>query len=100
MKKSIIRFANGETIEAEQNGSSLITDYQPIFPTDLSVVTVEESDGMINTYKNAEIIECASIDGRYWFTFREVPESERKAKQMQANIEYVAMMTDVDLEVE
>jgi len=43
-------------------------------------------------------VECASVDGRYWFAFREISEAERAAKQMQANIEYIAMMTDVDLE--
>ena len=48
-------------------------------------------------YKNAEIIECASVDGRYWFSFREISETERASKQLQANIEYIAMMTDVDL---
>lgn len=100
MKKSIIRFANGKTIEAEQNATSLITDFQPTFPDDLSVVTVQESDGAVRTYKNAKIVKCASIDGRYWFGIREVPESERIQKQMQANIEYIAMMADVDLEEE
>jgi len=26
--------------------------------------------------KNAEVIECASVDGRYWFAFREMSEME------------------------
>lgn len=49
--------------------------------------------------RNVEVIECASVDGRYWFGLREVPESERIQRQMQANIEYIAMMADVDLGV-
>ena len=97
MEKAKIVFKNGMEIEAEENASSLIMDSKPDFPADLSFVTVIGAVGE-RTYKNAEIIECASIDGRYWFAFREIPEADRAAKQMQANIEYIAMMTEVDLE--
>lgn len=97
MEKAKIIFKNGMGIEAEENGSSLITESRPEFPTDLSVVTVSGNNGE-RIYRNAEIIECASVDGRYWFSFREVPETERAARQMQANIEYIAMMSDIDLE--
>lgn len=94
-----ITFNNGLQIQAEQNATSFITDINPDFPDDLSFVTVSDENGD-EYYQNAEIIECASIDGRYWFGIREVPESERIQKQMQANIDYVAMMSGVDLEVE
>lgn len=97
MEKVRIAFKNGTEIEAEANGSSMITDIKPEFPPDLSEVTVAGAGGE-RVYRNAEIIECASVDGRYWFSFREVPETERAARQMQANIEYIAMMTEVDLE--
>lgn len=97
MEKAKITFTNGTVIEAEENASSLITDSRPDFPADLSSVKVTGAGGE-RIYKNAEIIKCASVDGRYWFAFREISESERTARQMQANIEYIAMMTEVDLE--
>ena len=97
MEKAKIVFQNGMEMEAEENGSSLITDSRPDFPVDLSSVTVIGAGGERN-YKNVEIVECASVDGRYWFAFREISEAERAARQMQANIEYIALMTDVDLE--
>ncbi len=96
-EKVKIAFQNGTEMEAEENGSSLITDSRPDFPADLSSVAVIGAGGE-RIYKNAEIVECASVDNRYWFTFREIPESERIARQTQANIEYVAMMADIDLE--
>ena len=96
MEKAKITFTNGMVVEAEENASSLITERKPDFPSDLSVVTVTGTNGE-HVYKNAEIIECASVDGRYWFSFREISEKERASKQLQANIEYIAMMTDVDL---
>ena len=97
MEKVRITFKNGMKMEAEVNGSSLITDSRPDFPSDLSSVTVTGTDGE-RIYRDAEIIECASVDNRYWFSFREVPETERATRQMQANIEYIAMMTDINLE--
>lgn len=97
MEKVKIVFKNGMEIEAELNASSLIVDTRPDFPADLSAVTIIGADEE-RTYNNAEIVECASVDGRYWFAFIEIPESERKERQMQANIEYVAMMADIDLE--
>lgn len=93
-----IGFNNGTMISAEMNGSCYILDEKPDFPSDLSFVTVTSLDGTFRALQNPEIIECASIDGRYWFSFYEMPESERNVKQMQANIEYIAMMADVDLE--
>ena len=80
-EKVKIVFQNGMEMEAEENGSSLITESRPDFPADLSSVTVIGSGGE-HIYKNAEIVECASVDYRYWFTFREIPESERIARQM------------------
>jgi len=97
MEKVKIVFKNGTEITAEENGTSLISDSRPDFPADLSSVTVIR-DGRGHIYRNVEIIECASVDGRYWFSFREVPETERAARQMQANIEYIAMMAEINLE--
>ena len=59
-----ITFKNGQEMTVEKNGDSYITQTKPEFPADLSVVTVESEDGN-REYRNAEIVECASIDGRY-----------------------------------
>lgn len=92
-----ITFKNGQTLEAELNGTSLITNIKPDFPNDLSEVSVD-GERIHERYKNPKIVECVSVDGRYWFSFQEIPESERIIKQMQANIEYIAMMADITME--
>lgn len=97
MEKAKVTFTNGTFFEAEENATSLITDAKPDFPADLSTVTVKGATGE-RVYSNAEVIECASVDGRYWFTFREVSEAERKERKTQADIEYIAMMAGIDLE--
>lgn len=86
------------TLEAEVNGGSFIVDEKPEFPADLSVVTLSYSNGNEVTLNNARIIECASVDGRYWFTIQEIPQDVIDKAETQAKIDYLAMMTDVDLE--
>ena len=54
MEKAKIVFQNGMEIEAEENGSSLITDSRPDFPVDLSSVLVIGACGE-RIFKNAEI---------------------------------------------
>ena len=75
MEKVKIIFQNGTEIEAERNGSCYIVENKPVFPADLSVVTVQNTEGE-EVFKNVKVQECASVDGRYWFTFVEVPEIE------------------------
>lgn len=71
MEKVKIVFSDGTEIMAEQNGSCFIIDEKPDFPTDLSVVTIDEQ-----TIENAKLIECASTDGRYWFAFCQMSPEE------------------------
>jgi len=79
-----ITFANGSGLDAEVNGNCYITDEKPEFPDDISVVTVTADDPYYNRiYHNAQIIECASTDGRYWFTFRELSPVEVRLKELE-----------------
>lgn len=79
-----ITFGSGEIIAAEQNGSSFITEQKPSFPTDMGLVTVEGMDG-IRTYRDPKIVECASVDGRYWFCFVEESPQQKRIRQLEAN---------------
>lgn len=83
MERVQITFLNGDTIEAEVNASSYIVDEKPDFPDDITDVTIEyeagegqEGNNGTLILRNVEIIECASVDGRYWFAFREKTEQE------------------------
>ena len=44
------------------------------------------------------MLECASVDDKYWFAIEEIPEQERILEEMQANMLYIAMMADIDLD--
>ena len=71
MEEVKIIFKDGTELTVERNGSSFITDEKPTFPEDLKNITIEGQ-----TISNGRIIECASVDGRYWFTITEIPQDE------------------------
>ena len=98
MENVTIRFADGTELEAEQNGSCFIVDEEPAFPADLSTVTISgETDEVI---ENAEIVECASVDERYWFAIIAISAEEIAREKTDAQIMYTALMTDTLLEEE
>lgn len=92
MEKVTITFADGASIEAEQNGNSYIVD-EKFEKKDLSEVTVAGEDGTA-TLHDAELIECYSIDGRYWFAFREIPKRESEEVQLRADVDYLLAITE------
>lgn len=91
MEKAKITFASGVQIEAELNGSCYIIDepFTEDIKNDLSAVTIEE-DGTVTEFHNAELIECASADERYWFSFREVSADE----QLRADVDYLLLIAE------
>ena len=90
-----IIFSNGAEITTQSNGNCFITDIKPEFPDDLSVVMIDEQSTQ-TVFKNAELIECASIDNRYWFAFRELSIEEIRQKELEDTIQ---MLTDGILEI-
>ena len=79
-----IKFESGDVIVAEQNGNSFIVDEKPSFPADMGLVTVDGTDG-VRTYNEPQIVECASVDGRYWFCFVEETPLKKRIRQLEAN---------------
>lgn len=92
MEKVTLTFIDGSTLEAERNGSCFVTETKPELPEDLS--RIEVSDGEI--YEDCDFIECASPDNNYYFSFIKKPENS--LDKLQAQIEYIALMTDIELE--
>ena len=85
MNTATILFKNDTTLTTEQNGDCFILSQKPTFPDDLSVVTVTGVEGT-TVFRNAKIVECYSIDGRYWFAFVEKTENELFKEFMQESI--------------
>lgn len=78
-------FSNGSVITAEQNGSCLIVASKPTFPADLTNISIESTEGN-SVIENGQIVECASVDGRYWFSIIEIPASQVKEAETETRI--------------
>ena len=91
-----IRYGNDLSIIAEVNGSSFITDNDPDMPDFFPEVEIEYADYTV-TLHNAQLVECAAIDNRYWFALVEMPQQELLISRLQATVDYIAMMTDIEL---
>ena len=94
-----ITFKDGSEITAEANGNNYITESEPEFPEDLSVVTVRtEGEGAEEekVFHNPKVTECASLDGRFWFAFVEESEQDKVIRELQ---EQNDMLTECLLEM-
>ena len=93
--EALITFADGSELTVEKNGDCYILPTKPDFPDDLSLVTVDGEDG-IREYHYAILVECANIDGRYWFAFNDESEADRTIRELQ---ESNALLTECILEM-
>ena len=80
--EATIQFKSGKTINVEVNGNCYIKSKKPSFPDDLSVVTVTNGDGTQQVFENARLIECAAVDGKYWFSFLSETEQEKTIREL------------------
>lgn len=76
-----ISFEDGSQLTVEKNADCYIVASKPAFPNPLGVVTIESEDGT-RVFNDAQLIECASIDDRYWFAFGEESEYERTIREL------------------
>lgn len=94
-----ITLPDGTTInDLERNCDCFISETAlPEMTGTFTEVTATAEGEDTKTWQNAEYLECASIDDRHWFTFRELSERELTDMQIASKLEYLAMMVDVDL---
>ena len=96
-------YVDGEQVQMEAyiiNGNNYVSG-NPLTEADftgkLEHVTI--SDGETTTVmEHAELVQCKKYGKEYWFVLRELSDEELMAAKTQANIEYIAMMADIDLE--
>ena len=103
-----VTLSDGTTIEnLGLNGNNFISDTEiteDVFTGKLSSVTVEgtdeEGNAVTEEYGRMELIHITKYDDGYYFALRELSQDEIDKEQMQADIEYIAMMSDIDLDEE
>ena len=94
MEAKII-YTDGTEMTVEKNADCYIVPTKPEFPADLSCVIVKSEQGD-REYHDALLVECASIDGRYWFAFIEESQSDKAFRELR---ETNNMLTECILEM-
>lgn len=81
------------------NGNNFISkeplDYST-FAANCSPVVI--NDGSTDeVHKNMELVQITESNDEFWFVLRDITEKELEQAQIKSDIEYLAMMCDIDL---
>jgi hypothetical protein len=69
------------------------------FKGKLSKVIIEnETDKISEELEHVELVQIVHYEDGYYFVLRQLSQDEIDKQKMQGDIEYLAMMTDVDME--
>lgn len=97
-----ISLSNGTTISnLELNGNNFISDTEiteEMFAGGLPEVHISGDKGTSYTINHAKLIQIMEYEGAWWFILAETPAEELLFEKISSDIDYIAMMADVDLE--
>lgn len=81
------------------NGNNFVSDVpvdETVFDGNLTPVTIYH--GLIpEIHEHMELVQVTKMKNEYWLVLRDIPKSELDAMQVRADIDFLAMMTDVEL---
>lgn len=105
MEKSFkITFSDGTQLkDLALSGNNFISDKkitEKDFEGKLSKVTIEGKENgqdIKHEYEHMELVQIAKYDDGYYFILREKNQDEIDKEKMKGNIDYIAMMTNVEL---
>lgn len=63
---------------------------------ELEKMYIESMEGS-HSHMKFENISSSIVDGEHWFALIDIPESELRYAEIRSNIDYLAMMTEVEL---
>lgn len=66
------------------------------FEGKLRTVTIDDGENQV-VLEHVELVQITKVGKNYWFVLYAPSAEEVAFKQMEANIEYIAAMTDIDL---
>ena len=85
-----------------RNGDNFISDTkvdESLFAGNLTTLTITDGEDVTIEMNNAELIQQIEYQGKYWLCFRELSERELKDMALESQIQYLVMMTDVDIDI-
>lgn len=85
-----------------RNGDNFISDTkvdEDQFTGNLTTLTITDGEEETIELHNAELIQQIEVEGKFWLCFRELSERELKDIDVEAKIQYLAMMADIDIDI-
>lgn len=82
------------------SGNNFISDTEltpEMFDGKLSKITATDGDSTLE-WNNAELVQITHPDSRWWFVLRELSPEELFRVTTKAKLDYLALVTDTDLE--
>lgn len=66
---------------------------KPLYNAQMNETNITKDE----VHMNMELVQIIKVNDKYWFVLRDVPETEMAFVKMQSDIEYVAMMSEIEL---
>ena len=95
-----IILSNGTTINnLRKNGDNYISKTElprEMFEGKLSSIIIKSSESEV-TMENMDLVQITKMFNEYWFVLRQFSATEIAMAKMSSNIDFLAMMQDVEL---
>lgn len=98
-----ITLADGSVLDnLKLNGNNFISatrvQEEDFAGSKLDHVIIEGPDGEYEEHDNMALVQITEVNADYWFVLREYSAQEIWMAKVNSNMEYIAMMADIDLE--
>lgn len=95
-----ITLKDGTQIEnLRMNGNNFISQEQinpEIFDGNLEKVTINDGEND-EVHENMGLVQVTQMGDEYWFVLRDIPASEIANEKLRSDLDYLAMMADVEI---
>lgn len=95
-----ITLSDGTVIDnLKMNGNNFVSSVEineTIFDGNCSTVTINDGE-KDDRHTNMELVQITKVGNKYWFVIRDIPEDELAFIKLQSDIEYIAMMSEIEL---
>lgn len=95
-----ITLSDGTVLDnLRMNGNNFISETEiteSVFEGNCGEVTINNGE-TDDVHTNMELVQIQKMGAEYWFVLRDITETELAFIKMQSDIEYVAMMSEIEL---
>jgi len=97
-----IKLTDGTTLyNLSMNGDNFIANYEidpDIFIGNLTDVVIN-IDGANEVHSQMKLVQVTTYNDQYWFVLQDLTDQELLNLEIEAKIEYLAMMADIDIDI-